>query len=204
MSIRFDRKYKSWRGPALEEITDESNNREKRHSRGRPSGQSCNPDHTAINKHRARIRNVVRSACYQAANPPPINPRSTSVPAVTWSQPPVEDFKKRRSAFDFGRPSNLYPNDSEEMRNLRRRSHLLFDELQRERRASTRLKREVVRLRDSQGRFGYLVEEIDNLRRENEYIALEIQRRQQADVLSRVNQGSKETLCCAPKQHSRF
>lgn len=45
------------------------------------------------------------------------------------------------------------------------------------------------RLRDSQGRFGYLVEEIDNLRRENEYIALEIQRRQQADGLSRVNQG---------------
>ena len=29
MSIRFDKKYKSWRGPALEEITDESNNREK-------------------------------------------------------------------------------------------------------------------------------------------------------------------------------
>ena len=41
---------------------------DQRHSRGRASGQSCNPDHTAINKHRARIRNVVKSACYQVSN----------------------------------------------------------------------------------------------------------------------------------------
>ncbi|KAJ7354832.1 hypothetical protein OS493_029838 [Desmophyllum pertusum] len=81
----------------------------------------------------------------RAAYAPPLTPSTVTIPAVTWSQPPMVDNRTRRSAFDFGRPSRIYPDDSEEMCHLRRRSHLLFDELERERQGNTQLRREVSR-----------------------------------------------------------
>ncbi|XP_078345647.1 uncharacterized protein LOC144631130 isoform X2 [Oculina patagonica] len=125
-----------------------------------------------------------------AANPPLSSPtpRTVSLPAVTWTQPPMVDYRTRRSAFDFGRPSRIYRDDSEEMCHLRRRSHLLFDELERERQGNSQLRQEVSRLRVQHERVGPLVEEIDCLRRNNESLAREIQTRKEARTRSTENE----------------
>jgi len=87
---------------------------------------------------------------------------------------------------------------------LRRRSHLLYDELERERQGNKALKREVIRLRDKYGRVGYLVREIDELRMRNELLAREIQRRRQVNNLHQMNEENSEPLCRPGQRASRF
>lgn len=174
---------KGWRGSLFEKTANEN---------AAQTG-SCGRHHLSeseeINQYRTNIRRSIQTSCL--TYPRPISPRAAGSPTVTWSQPPVVDNTTRRNAFEFTRPSRIYREDSEEMFKLRRRSHLLFDELERERQGNTQLRRQVERMRDHQGRVISLVNEIDGLRRENESLAQEIRVRKEARTAHAAQIGSR-------------
>ncbi|KAL9957780.1 hypothetical protein ACROYT_G034723 [Oculina patagonica] len=144
----YDSRHKSWRGPILKNSIDETRDTDSADCPVPVAGSSRQhrqSEDKEIDRYRTSIRRTIKSAC--PANPPLSSPtpRTVSLPAVTWTQPPMVDYRTRRSAFDFGRPSRIYRDDSEEMCHLRRRSHLLFDELERERQGNSQLRQEVSR-----------------------------------------------------------